>query len=560
MKNREKVGQICAARRTYPLMATDVSAAQAQRSQLEAEFIANASDLRVDLIRFVRARIKNGALAEEVVQESLFVAWRGLAGLRDTTALRKWVFGIAHYLTSKVRRRERDTMLLGAPGEGDRVAVHDTANAAMRLADELLDEERLRGALANAIGRLPEDARACILLFYGARLSTAAIAARLGLKEPAVHQRLHRARAALLEQMAPLQLLAAPARDAMAARRRRRARIRRLAPSWLSLLFGTGPSAVASHQSRLPLLSKVFMSKAFLPSVFALSTALIAGRFVYANANPGHRHDSNKSARSGVQDRSVGPSPSATKSPAPSAKLDPKRLRDYAPSGTAPSASRPSARGTAPATASAPPALQVNPAGGLVMECPDCAPVPDEAVTLSVEALQRYHAVSGPSRGPADAPVTVTMFVDFACPFCADVLGTLDQIWDEYPGKLRLVIKQMPVHASAKLAAAGALAAHAQGKFWEFHDAMIANHPNVARAAVLQIAQQVGLQMPAFVAALDAAATHAAVEAEFADAKALGARGTPAFIINGKLFTGARKVPAFRKLIDSALLASPTSR
>src|ERR1043166_9803718 len=67
------------------------------------------------------------------------------------------------------------------------------------------------------------------------------------------------------------------------------------------------------------------------------------------------------------------------------------------------------------------------------------------------------------------------LYTDMLCPHCGNALGPIDQLWEEYPGKLRLVVKQLPVHAAAVLPAEAAFAADAQNKFWELHDLMLAH-------------------------------------------------------------------------------------
>src|SRR6478736_677579 len=76
-----------------------------------------------------------------------------------------------------------------------------------------------------------------------------------------------------------------------------------------------------------------------------------------------------------------------------------------------------------------------------VTETPNpVSPPRAEAPSVSDETAARLGLYRGPSRGPATAPVTIVMFQDSLCPFCEDVLPTIDQLMDEYQGRLRLVI------------------------------------------------------------------------------------------------------------------------
>ncbi|HTM19697.1 MAG TPA: DsbA family protein, partial [Kofleriaceae bacterium] len=133
------------------------------------------------------------------------------------------------------------------------------------------------------------------------------------------------------------------------------------------------------------------------------------------------------------------------------------------------------------------------------------------------------------------------------------VLGTIDQLWDEYPNQLRLVIKQFPVHPQAELAAEAALAADAQGKFWELHDQMMANQDDLSRDALVGYAEAAGLDVARFGRALDERSYRKARLADQSAGQEIGVRGTPAFLINGRLITGAQPIDEFRAMIEEEL-------
>jgi len=162
-----------------------------------------------------------------------------------------------------------------------------------------------------------------------------------------------------------------------------------------------------------------------------------------------------------------------------------------------------------------------------------------------------------PMRGSADAPVTLVLFTDFECPFCTRVVPTLEQLLEEYDGKINLVFKHLPLpfHANAQKAGEAAMAAHAQGKFWEMHDLMFENQQALSVDDLKRYAAQLGLNVTRFSAELDSGAYAAAVAADMAAASVAGVSGTPTFIINGKLFVGAQPIESFRAVIDEALAA-----
>jgi protein-disulfide isomerase len=169
--------------------------------------------------------------------------------------------------------------------------------------------------------------------------------------------------------------------------------------------------------------------------------------------------------------------------------------------------------------------------------------------------VQKLDVGASPTRGPKDAPVTVVVFSDFECPFCARAVPTLQQLENEYGGRLRVVFKHVPLpnHPNARLAAAASLAAHEQGRFWEFHDVLFANQRALDRASLERHAQQVGLDLGRFRSALDSGRFEAQVAADAAEGARVGAQGTPTFFINGRTLVGALPIEQFRRLIDDEL-------
>jgi len=113
--------------------------------------------------------------------------------------------------------------------------------------------------------------------------------------------------------------------------------------------------------------------------------------------------------------------------------------------------------------------------------------------------------LEGASKGPADAKVNIVAFSDFQCPFCSRVVPTLHEIEKTYGNKVRVFFRHnpLPFHADAPLASEAAVAAEQQGKFWEMHDKLFANQQNLKRPDLEKYAQEVGLDMGKFKAALD---------------------------------------------------------
>jgi protein-disulfide isomerase len=165
--------------------------------------------------------------------------------------------------------------------------------------------------------------------------------------------------------------------------------------------------------------------------------------------------------------------------------------------------------------------------------------------------------------GRPDAPVTMVMFSDYRCPFCAQFSReTEQQLVGQYvdTGQVRIEWRDEPLFGpESMLAAQAGRAAAAQGRFWQFTSAVYAaappnGHPELPAARLAQFAQQAGVpDMGRFVADTNAPATAAAVRHDLDQAGELGITSTPAFVINGKPLLGAQPIEEFRAAIDGAL-------
>lgn len=170
-----------------------------------------------------------------------------------------------------------------------------------------------------------------------------------------------------------------------------------------------------------------------------------------------------------------------------------------------------------------------------------------------------WNLADSPLKGAPNGLVTIVEFSDFECPFCSRVNPTLAQLLEaeEFAGQVRIVFKQMPLsfHQNAHLAAQASLAAHAQGKFWEYHDLLFANQRALTRSDLDGYAEELGLDMEAFAAALDNEEFKEAVDADIALAGRLGIRGTPNFMVNGRQVTGARPYDDFASAVREEIEA-----
>ncbi|GMU59826.1 MAG: hypothetical protein AMXMBFR34_15890 [Myxococcaceae bacterium] len=161
----------------------------------------------------------------------------------------------------------------------------------------------------------------------------------------------------------------------------------------------------------------------------------------------------------------------------------------------------------------------------------------------------------GPARGPEGAKVTIVEFSDFECPFCSKAEDSVNQVMEQYAGKVRLVFRHFPLsfHPHAAKAAEASACADEQGKFWEMHKVLFANQQKLGVEDLKAHAATAGLDAAKFAACLDGGAKKALVEADQKAGTEAGVSGTPAFFINGKMLSGALPVTEFKKIIDAEL-------
>jgi protein-disulfide isomerase len=160
---------------------------------------------------------------------------------------------------------------------------------------------------------------------------------------------------------------------------------------------------------------------------------------------------------------------------------------------------------------------------------------------------------TAPAVGPADAPITVVAWSDFACGFCNRVQFTLDELDRLYPGQIRWVHRTLPLDEDFTLTAEAAIAAAAQGRFRPMSDRIYGSAGRLDRAGVELIARELGLDMVKFRADLDTHAYRSQIDADVKDAIALGVTGTPTFFVNGRAVHGNQPLKVFVDVVDEEL-------
>ena len=178
------------------------------------------------------------------------------------------------------------------------------------------------------------------------------------------------------------------------------------------------------------------------------------------------------------------------------------------------------------------------------------------------EDIFNYLAKDGPTKGSGKAPVTLIGFSDFQCSFCRkfwkQTLPSLEKQYIE-TGKVKFVYRHFAILGKHSMAAAQAAeCAGEQAKFWPYHDTLFGGEGSPFPFAKLKgYAKDLRLNAQAFDQCLDSGKYVDKVEKETGIGAFLGASGTPAFFLNGKLMVGAQPFRVFEAVIEEELKMTP---
>ncbi len=158
-------------------------------------------------------------------------------------------------------------------------------------------------------------------------------------------------------------------------------------------------------------------------------------------------------------------------------------------------------------------------------------------------------------RGPDDAAVTLLEYGDLECPYCGQAERVIRELLSQFGGELRYVWRHLPlndVHPHAQLAAEAAEAAAWQGKFWEMHDALLANQDDLTLRSILAVAERLDLDMEKFRGHLRKRKGAPKIAEDVESADLSGVSGTPSFFINGHRHQGAYDIATLSKAVKAA--------
>jgi len=173
---------------------------------------------------------------------------------------------------------------------------------------------------------------------------------------------------------------------------------------------------------------------------------------------------------------------------------------------------------------------------------------------IALEPVVQISTAGAPTLGPADAPVTITIFDDFECPYCAKAVPLVKEVVNAYSDRVKLVFKHFPLsmHKNAKAAAVASMAADRQGKFWPYHDLLFANYNKLSPQKLSQLAVEAGLDVAKFESDRKDPRLQQQLAADQREGQRIGVRGTPTIFINGRRLP-QRSRAAFDQLIKAEL-------
>ncbi len=170
--------------------------------------------------------------------------------------------------------------------------------------------------------------------------------------------------------------------------------------------------------------------------------------------------------------------------------------------------------------------------------------------SMQTNAAEIYNNPASPVMGNPNGNITVVEFFDYNCGYCKAVFHPIrDAVLQD--GNIRFVFKEYPILGeSSVLAAKAALAAGKQGKYVEFHTALMDSRAPKDEATITDMATKLGLDANRLKADMNSPDIQQLIQSDIALAQKLGVNGTPAFIVGDKFYPGALDPDAFKKLVE----------
>lgn len=176
---------------------------------------------------------------------------------------------------------------------------------------------------------------------------------------------------------------------------------------------------------------------------------------------------------------------------------------------------------------------------------------------LKTHRDQLFRDARAPVLGPDDADVTIVEFFDYNCGYCKRAYPTIKEVLAQ-DKKIRLVFKELPILGpTSETASRFALAAHAQGKYHDFHERLMTNKVPVNEDVLIQIATDLKLDLNKLRADAEGTEVMMQIERNRALAQQMAINGTPAFVIGNRVAPGAIPKAEILKMIEETRKAAP---
>ncbi|WP_322891747.1 MULTISPECIES: DsbA family protein [unclassified Yoonia] len=162
---------------------------------------------------------------------------------------------------------------------------------------------------------------------------------------------------------------------------------------------------------------------------------------------------------------------------------------------------------------------------------------------------------NAPVIGNPDGDVTVVEFFDYNCPYCRSAKTELDGLLSA-DSNVRVVLREWPVLGEGSVfAARAALASRQQGKYEEFHNALMTMQGRAEEQSVIRVAQSVGLDIDQLRRDMEAPEVAEHLQLSSGLSRSLGFTGTPSFVIGQNLAPGLIRADQMQRLVAAARTA-----
>ena len=177
------------------------------------------------------------------------------------------------------------------------------------------------------------------------------------------------------------------------------------------------------------------------------------------------------------------------------------------------------------------------------------------AEVLDTEKATLENDPNAPVLGNPEGDVTVVEFFDYNCPYCRRVKPEMEALLAADPN-VRVVYREWPILGEGSVfAARAALASRNQGKYEEFHWAMMQLKQRAEEATIIRVAEDIGLDVAQLRRDMTAPEIEEHIQTSMRLAQSLGFSGTPSFVIGDSLAPGLIQADQMIELVDQARAA-----